>query len=79
MDELQGCYKKKRYSYFKEWWLPELQEFVEVFERKNGSFTFETSNYGVIDFFPKSNALLIRKDNNWKRPGLKWIKENILK
>jgi len=50
-----------------------------VIKRENGSYTFETEMYGIIDFFPKANSVLIRKDNNWKKPGLKWIKKNILK
>lgn len=45
----------------------------------NYKYTIDTYNeYGVLDFFPKKNSLLIRKDNDWKRPGLQWIIKNLL-
>lgn len=36
------------------------------------------TNYGIIDYFPKANKLLIRKNNNWIQPGLKWIVTNLI-
>lgn len=79
MDELQLAPKSQRIGVFKEWWLPELLEIFEVHERPNGSFTFETKEFGIMDFFPKANKLLVRKNNDWKSPGLEFIKKNILK
>jgi len=38
----------------------------------------QTDKWGVIDYFPKANKVLVRKDNEWKTTGLKWINENIL-
>jgi len=38
----------------------------------------QTDKFGVLDYFPKANKVLIRKSNQWKNQGLKWIKENIL-
>lgn len=32
----------------------------------------------VIDYYPKANKVLIRKDNDWKKPGLKWLIENLV-
>lgn len=37
------------------------------------------NNYGVIDFYPKANRILIRKSNKWISQGLKWIINNLLK
>lgn len=79
MDELQLAPKSQRKGIFIEWWLPELLEICEVYERPNGSFTFETEEFGIMDFFPKANKLLVRKYNDWKSPGLEFIKKNILK
>jgi hypothetical protein len=81
MDELQLVSKNKREAIFIEDWLPEIIDkiFNNVYKRENGSYSFEFNDYGIIDFYPKANNLLIRKTNTWKKPGLKWIKENILK
>lgn len=60
---------------------------IESLERNNcivipfdgSKYTIDTqSDLKVIDFFPKSNKILIRKDNKWIINGLKWIKENLL-
>ena len=48
----------------------------------NHKFTIDTDaqeeKFGVIDYFPKANKVLIRKDNKWIKPGLKWIITNLL-
>ena len=37
----------------------------------------QTDKYGILDYFPKANKVLIRKDNVWKAHGLKWMFENL--
>lgn len=69
--------RAERKEKFEETWLEKLQEQTEVTKRDNGSYTFD-SKYGIIDFFPKANKLLIRKQNKWKKPALKFIIRNIL-
>jgi len=69
--------RAERKEKFEETWLKKLQEQTKVTKRYNGSYTFD-SKYGVIDFFPKANKLLIRKQNKWKKPALKFIVSNIL-
>ena len=69
--------RAERKEKFKETWLEKLQEQTKITKRKNGSYTFD-SKYGLIDFFPKANKLLIRKQNKWKKPALKFIVRNIL-
>jgi len=69
--------RAERKEKFEEIWLEKLQKQTEVTKRDNGSYTFD-SKYGVIDFFPKANKLLIRKQNKWKKPALKFIVHNIL-
>jgi len=39
----------------------------------------QTSKYGILDYFPKANKILIRKDNKWITQGLPWINDTILK
>ena len=69
--------KAERKEKVEETWIEKLQEQTEVTKRDNGSYTFD-SKYGIIDFFPKANKLLIRKQNKWKKPALKFIVRNIL-
>jgi hypothetical protein len=70
--------REGRAEKFEEVWLGALKEKTEVELRDNGSYTFD-SKYGIIDFFPKANKLLIRKKNKWIKPALKFIVENIIK
>jgi hypothetical protein len=32
----------------------------------------------VIDYYPKANKVLIRKNNEWKSKGLNWLIKNLL-
>ena len=70
--------REKRSEKFQEY-LPYLENRYEITKRENNSYTINTQEYGNLDYFPKANNLLIRKDNQWVKPGLKWIIENLLK
>lgn len=70
--------REGRSERFIEDWLPILIKRYPIELRDNGSYSIITQKYGIIDYFPKANNLLIRKDNKWKKPGLKWMIENIL-
>lgn len=69
--------RAERKEKFEETWLEKLQEQTEVTKRDNGSYTFN-SKYGMVDFFPKANKLLIRKQNKWMKPALNFIINNII-
>jgi len=69
--------REERKERFEEIWLEKLQEQTEIIKRDNGSYTFN-SKYGIIDYFPKSNKLLIRNQNKWKKPALEFILRNLL-
>lgn len=43
-----------------------------------GKITINPTALGVIDYYPKANKVLIRKQNTWKPQGLKWLIENLL-
>tara|TARA_R110000868_G_scaffold14426_4_gene67204 strand:+ start:22263 stop:22559 length:297 start_codon:yes stop_codon:yes gene_type:complete len=70
--------REKRSEKFIEDYLPVLKLRYVVTLRDNGSYSIETQEFGIIDYFPKKNSLLIRKDNDWKKPGLKWIYNNLI-
>jgi len=66
--------RAERTERFEETWLPKLQAKCNViYDAQTGRYTFELSGYGVMDFYPKANKVLIRKLNKWIQPGLKWI------
>ena len=43
-----------------------------------GKFTIKPTDFGTIDYFPKANKVLIRKDNQWIKGGLRWLIKNLL-
>jgi hypothetical protein len=50
----------------------------DVFVDKDKIYIETFSKYKTIDFFPKANRLLIRKDNKWEDNALNWIIKNLL-
>lgn len=70
--------REQRNERFEEEYLPRLKELVPI-EFSGDKYIIETKIYGKLDFYPKVNKVLIRKDNQWKKPGLKWLLTNIRK
>lgn len=70
--------REERAENFDETYLGPLESKYDVTLRSNGSYAITTTVHGVVDFFPKANKLLLRKDNKWIKPGLKWIINNLL-
>ena len=77
LGKLTKALREERNEKFEDSWLPKLEAKTEVEKRPNGSYSFN-SKYGIIDFFPKANKLLIRKTGKWKKPGLQFIVRNII-
>ena len=50
---------------------------VEYYEHSH-RYTIYNTPFGDLDFYPKANKVLIRKDNKWIKPGLNWIYKNLL-
>lgn len=77
-----GLYSKvlreQRYERFEEDYLPRLKELVPI-EFSVDKYVIDTKRFGKLDFYPKVNKVLIRKENQWKKPGLKWLLTNIKK
>ena len=66
--------REERNERFEDKWLPKLQAKCNVkHDAQMGRYTFELNGFGVMDFYPKANKLLIRKLNKWKKPALKWL------
>jgi hypothetical protein len=70
--------REKRSEKFLEDWLPLLKIRYPV-EFNNHKYSITTQKFGIIDYFPKANSLLIRKDNEWEKPGLKWMINHLMK
>jgi len=63
-------------------WLEELKTSKKIISiisnEEQGKHTINTEKFGIVDYFPKANKLLIRKENSWKTQGLRWIKARLL-
>jgi hypothetical protein len=80
---LNGALRESRSERFLEGALPDLlRNGYDVAYDGNHKYTIDTDSqsvkYGIIDYFPKANKLLIRKSNQWIKPGLAWINKNLL-
>jgi len=69
--------KKQKYDIFVRDILDQIAFEFDVSKRDNGSFMFQTKERGVVDFYPKSNRLLIREINVWKNEGLMFIENKL--
>ena len=43
-----------------------------------GKIAIEPTIYGTVDYYPKANKILIRKQNKWNKGGLRWIRKHLL-
>lgn len=73
--------REKRGEDFKEEILPKLLK-KGYYTECNETYTKYTINitieqFGIIDFFPKKNKVLIRKDNKWLENGRNWLIKNL--
>ena len=80
MDLERKALREARLERFEDY-IPRLEKQGCIIKPFNGQKTVidtQTEQYGIIDFFPKANKLLIRKENAWRKPALRFIIENIL-
>ena len=83
LDLYTKSMREGRLERFEESYLPQLREKYDVvYDESNYKYTVDTdtqnNKYGVVDFFPKANKILIRRVNKWKKPGLQWIVKKLL-
>ena len=63
--------REKRNDRFLDQWLPLIEAKCNVTVDPNmDKYTIEPTSKGIIDYYPKSNRLLIRTSNTWKSDGL---------
>jgi hypothetical protein len=77
MGLLNKALRERRNEKFEDYWLLKISEKYLIETRNNGSHSIFTEKYDIVDYFPKANKLLIRKDNKWIKPGLQWILKNL--
>lgn len=70
--------RDERLEQFKKTILPQLDAY-EVNNPAYGTYTINVPEFGVIGIFPKSDRLLIQKENKWLNGAEKWIIKNIFK
>lgn len=81
---MKGSLREARHERFTEEFLSKLLEkgYDIAINESDGRYTIDTDScgkiYGIVDYYPKANNLLIRKNNAWIKPGLKWIVEKLL-
>lgn len=81
MSLMKKSLREKRLEKFEGKYQIELERkgyIVVPFNGQKVTIDTQTKKYGIIDYFPKSNRLLIRKDNKWKDAGLRWIIKKLL-
>lgn len=71
--------KSLRESSFERWeeYLPRLILKGYTVVEEDYKYTISTAKFGILDYFPKANKLLIRKKNKWLNQGYQWIKTNL--
>lgn len=69
--------REERAETFEDKWLQILLAKVNVtYDDKTGKYTMRHQRLGTLDFYPKSNRLLIRSENKWYSKGLQWLIKN---
>ena len=63
-------YERHRLQEWSEFWLPQFKDVIKVTSRENGSYMMFCEKFGIVDYYPKSDRLLIRESNEWHYKGL---------
>lgn len=66
----------ERFEIYKQTLIDEGYDLTEFPEQ--GKVSIVVDSFGIVAYYPKSNRLLIQKDNKWVNDGLNWIIENLL-
>jgi hypothetical protein len=80
---LNKSLREGRLERFEDDYLPKLVKWYDVVHQPDHhKYTIDTdtqtNKYGIIDFFPKANKVLIKRTNKWIKPGLDWINKKLL-
>lgn len=80
MGKMKKAIRQQRLERFEDY-IPKLEaREIKVYEFDGAKHTLDTQTdeFGIVDFFPKANKVLIRKKNKWEEHGLKWLVKNLL-
>jgi hypothetical protein len=71
MNAAKKIVREKRNDRFLDHWLPLIKtKYTVTLDPLMDKYTIEPTAKGIIDYYPKSNKLLIRTSNTWKTGGL---------
>lgn len=83
LGKTRKMYRQKNVETFAEWYDRVIASPLVVsiinHERMGKYEIRTTTKYGVVDYYPKANKILIRYSNTWKTHGLNWIKTYLIK
>lgn len=71
--------RETKYLKFQKETVPKLQQRpgILLISQSLDKFIISTTNFGIIDVFPKANRLLIRNKNEWHSRATHWLLTNI--
>ena len=70
--------REERSERFEESILPRLKQ-LYVVEENAGYIKVDSQKFGMITIYPKANKLCIHKGQQWRKPAVRWIIENLIK
>ena len=71
MNAAKKITREKRNDRFLDHWLPLIRSKYNVkIDPLMDKYSIEPTSKGIVDYYPKSNKLLIRTSNTWKTGGL---------
>lgn len=72
--------REERKERFYEDILPQLKKLYVVEENDGGGYVkVDTQRFGMITIYPKANKLCIHKGQQWRKPAVRWIVDNLIK
>ena len=82
MAKMNKSIREARLERFEDGYAEKLESNKCIVIPFNGSkvvIDTQTEKHGIVDYYPKANKILIRKDNKWLTQGLRWINDTLLK
>jgi len=77
LGKMNQVLREERFEKFEENYLEKLKTSPGIlsinFSDSMVKYVIETETLGILDYYPKANKLLIRRQNHWIKPALKWI------
>ena len=82
MGKMKKVFRQERVERFEDV-LPQLLKSVKVIDithyEAQGKYMITTdTKFGIVDYYPKANKILIRKDNDWILGGMTWLYKNLI-